>query len=86
MAGVKAYPVTETCHDRAQRIRRSEKCVSAFRDCCEFANRLREEEPNKLLILARMRKYESFNSCVDMWWNSSSRIQVNMEVIALLIC
>ncbi|XP_075295627.1 complement C5 isoform X3 [Opisthocomus hoazin] len=54
MAGVKAYPVTETCHDRAQRIRRSEKCVSAFRDCCEFANRLREEEPNKLLILARM--------------------------------
>ncbi|NXE19189.1 CO5 protein, partial [Ardeotis kori] len=54
MAGVKAYPVTETCSDRAQRIRSSEKCISAFRDCCEFANRLREEEPNKLLILARM--------------------------------
>ena len=67
MAGVKAYPVTETCSDRAQRIRSNEKCISAFRNCCEFANRLREEEPNKLLILARMRKYESFNSPVDMW-------------------
>ncbi|KAI6076078.1 Complement C5 [Aix galericulata] len=55
MAGVKAYPVSETCSDRARRIRSNEKCVSAFRDCCEFANRLREEEPNKLLILARMR-------------------------------
>uniref|UniRef100_A0A8C3CRL2 Complement C5 n=1 Tax=Cairina moschata TaxID=8855 RepID=A0A8C3CRL2_CAIMO len=54
MAGVKAYPVSETCSDRARRIRSNEKCVSAFRDCCEFANRLREEEPNKLLILARM--------------------------------
>ncbi|NXT73638.1 CO5 protein, partial [Zapornia atra] len=54
MAGVRAYPVMETCSDRAQRIRSNEKCVSAFRDCCELANRLREEEPNKLLILARM--------------------------------
>ncbi|NXG33401.1 CO5 protein, partial [Dromaius novaehollandiae] len=54
MAGVKAYPVSETCSDRARRIRSSEKCISAFKDCCEFANRLREEEPNKLLILARM--------------------------------
>ncbi|XP_010185264.1 PREDICTED: complement C5, partial [Mesitornis unicolor] len=54
MAGVKAYPVSETCSDRAQRIRSNAKCISAFRDCCEFANRLREEEPNKLLILARM--------------------------------
>ncbi|KFV90475.1 Complement C5, partial [Eurypyga helias] len=54
MAGVKAYPVTETCSDRAQRIRSNERCISAFRDCCEFANRLREKEPNKLLILARM--------------------------------
>uniref|UniRef100_A0A8C3K1X0 Complement C5 n=1 Tax=Calidris pygmaea TaxID=425635 RepID=A0A8C3K1X0_9CHAR len=54
MAGVKAYPVTETCNDRAQRIRRHKACISAFKDCCEFANRLREEEPNKLLILARM--------------------------------
>uniref|UniRef100_A0A8B9U8D4 Complement C5 n=1 Tax=Anas zonorhyncha TaxID=75864 RepID=A0A8B9U8D4_9AVES len=54
MAGVKAYPVSETCSDRARRIRSNEKCISAFKDCCEFANRLREEEPNKLLILARM--------------------------------
>ncbi|XP_062446760.1 complement C5 isoform X2 [Rhea pennata] len=54
MAGVKAYPVSETCSDRAQRIRSSEKCILAFKDCCEFANRLRETEPNKLLILARM--------------------------------
>ncbi|KAJ7406000.1 hypothetical protein WISP_136761 [Willisornis vidua] len=54
MAGVKAYPVSETCSDRAQRIKKSQKCISAFKDCCEFANRLRQEEPNKLLILARM--------------------------------
>uniref|UniRef100_A0A8B9UYT9 Anaphylatoxin-like domain-containing protein n=1 Tax=Anas zonorhyncha TaxID=75864 RepID=A0A8B9UYT9_9AVES len=53
MAGVKAYPVGETCSDRARRIQSNEKCISAFKDCCEFANRLREEEPNKLLILAR---------------------------------
>ncbi|PKU37455.1 complement c5 [Limosa lapponica baueri] len=59
MAGVRAYPVTETCNDRAQRIRKDQKCISAFRDCCEFANRLREEEPNKLLILARMH-FEAF--------------------------
>ncbi|NWY61327.1 CO5 protein, partial [Chionis minor] len=54
MAGVKAYPVSETCSDRARRIRSNQKCISAFKDCCEFANRLREEKPNKLLILARM--------------------------------
>ncbi|XP_040461321.1 complement C5 [Falco naumanni] len=54
MAGVKAYPVSETCSDRAQRIRHNQKCISAFIDCCEFANKLREKEPNKLLILARM--------------------------------
>ncbi|NXW58611.1 CO5 protein, partial [Eurystomus gularis] len=59
MAGVKAYPVTETCSERAQRIRSYEKCVSAFKACCEFANKLREEEPNKLLILARMH-FEAF--------------------------
>ncbi|RLV93890.1 hypothetical protein DV515_00013339 [Chloebia gouldiae] len=54
MAGVKAYPVSETCRERAQRIRRRQRCISAFTDCCEFANKLRLEEPNKLLILARM--------------------------------
>ncbi|KFO82553.1 Complement C5, partial [Cuculus canorus] len=59
MDGVKAYPVSETCSDRAQRVRRKQRCISAFRDCCEFANRLREEEPNKLLILARMH-FETF--------------------------
>ncbi|XP_054249289.1 complement C5 [Indicator indicator] len=52
--GIKEYPISETCSDRAKRIRRSEKCIAAFIDCCEFANRLREEEPTKLLILARM--------------------------------
>uniref|UniRef100_A0A8C8A813 Complement C5 n=1 Tax=Otus sunia TaxID=257818 RepID=A0A8C8A813_9STRI len=59
MSGVREHPVTETCAERVQRIRGSERCISAFRNCCEFANRLREEEPNKLLILARMRKYET---------------------------
>uniref|UniRef100_A0A8C3UYT4 Complement C5 n=1 Tax=Catharus ustulatus TaxID=91951 RepID=A0A8C3UYT4_CATUS len=54
MSGVKNYPVSETCRQRAQRIRGSQKCISAFTDCCEFANKLRLEEPNKILILARM--------------------------------
>ncbi|OWK61377.1 Complement C5 [Lonchura striata] len=54
MAGVKAYPVSETCKDRAQRILRNQRCISAFTDCCEFANKLRLEEPNTLMILARM--------------------------------
>ncbi|XP_072208870.1 complement C5 isoform X1 [Excalfactoria chinensis] len=53
MHGVKAYPVTETCSDRARRIQSHTRCISAFVNCCEFANRLREEEPSKLLILAR---------------------------------
>eukprot|EP00076_Gallus_gallus_P031724 XP_024997262.1 complement C5 isoform X2 [Gallus gallus] len=59
MHGVKAYPVSETCSDRARRIQSHAKCVSAFRHCCEFANRLREEEPSKLLILAR-KQFEAF--------------------------
>lgn len=74
-AGIKAYPISETCRDRAQRIPKSQKCVSAFTDCCEFANKLRLEEPNKLLILARMREYES-SGCpaaaqqgTERWWN-----------------
>ncbi|XP_059721229.1 complement C5 isoform X2 [Haemorhous mexicanus] len=54
MAGVKAYPVSMTCRERIQSTRRSQRCISAFTDCCEFANKLRLEEPNKLLILARM--------------------------------
>lgn len=62
MAGVKAYPVSDTCRDRAQRIRRNQRCISAFIDCCEFANRLRLEEPNKLLILARMREYRALGA------------------------
>ncbi|NXN96738.1 CO5 protein, partial [Rhinopomastus cyanomelas] len=58
MAGVQVYPISDTCSDRASRIRKSEKCVSVFIECCEFANRLREQEPNKLLILAR--NFEAF--------------------------
>ncbi|NXJ75425.1 CO5 protein, partial [Trogon melanurus] len=54
MGGVRAYPVAETCSDRAQRIQKSEECISAFIACCEFANKLREKEPNKLVTLARM--------------------------------
>uniref|UniRef100_A0A8C0HNS8 Complement C5 n=1 Tax=Buteo japonicus TaxID=224669 RepID=A0A8C0HNS8_9AVES len=67
MAGVRAYPVSETCSDRAQRIRSNAKCISAFRDCCEFANKLREKEPNKLLILARMRKYKIRSYFPESW-------------------
>lgn len=75
MAGVKAYPVSDTCRDRAQRIRRNQRCISAFIDCCEFANRLRLEEPNKLLILARMREYRALGALLhqnrgkERWWS-----------------
>uniref|UniRef100_A0A8D2PIM5 Complement C5 n=1 Tax=Zosterops lateralis melanops TaxID=1220523 RepID=A0A8D2PIM5_ZOSLA len=62
-----AYPISETCRDRAQRIPKSQKCVSAFTDCCEFANKLRLEEPNKLLILARMREYEIRSYFPESW-------------------
>ncbi|NXA34849.1 CO5 protein, partial [Eudromia elegans] len=54
MTGVKAYPVSNTCSERARRIQTGEKCISAFIECCEFANRLRQAESSKLLILARM--------------------------------
>uniref|UniRef100_A0A8B9U733 Anaphylatoxin-like domain-containing protein n=1 Tax=Anas zonorhyncha TaxID=75864 RepID=A0A8B9U733_9AVES len=81
MAGVKAYPVGETCSDRARRIQSNEKCISAFKDCCEFANRLRDEEPYKLLMLPRTRKYKNFDCCVDIF----NRLWINTEVIALLI-
>ncbi|XP_064583785.1 complement C5 isoform X2 [Zonotrichia leucophrys gambelii] len=60
--GVKTYPVSDTCRDRAQRIQRGQNCISAFTNCCEFANKLRLEEPNKLLILARMH----FESLLEM--------------------
>ncbi|XP_066189010.1 complement C5 [Sylvia atricapilla] len=53
-SGIRAYPISETCKDRAQRIQKNKECVSAFIDCCEFANKLRLQEPNKLLMLARM--------------------------------
>ncbi|NXS53036.1 CO5 protein, partial [Brachypteracias leptosomus] len=61
MDGVRAHPIYESCRDRAQRARarRRKECISAFQACCEFANRLREEEPNKMLILARMH-FEAF--------------------------
>uniref|UniRef100_A0A8C5UFW3 Complement C5 n=1 Tax=Malurus cyaneus samueli TaxID=2593467 RepID=A0A8C5UFW3_9PASS len=62
MAGVKEYPISETCNDRAKRIRKSQKCISAFEDCCEFANTLRREQPHKLLMLARMH----FESVLDL--------------------
>lgn len=77
MHGVKVYPVSETCSDRARRIQSHPKCISAFINCCEFANRLREEEPNKLLILARKRKQKSFDPCVDMQRHSRLYQSVN---------
>ncbi|XP_014346298.1 complement C5 [Latimeria chalumnae] len=39
--GIKAYPITETCDQRARRIRKGEQCFKAFRYCCQFANKLR---------------------------------------------
>uniref|UniRef100_A0A669Q5Y1 Complement C5 n=1 Tax=Phasianus colchicus TaxID=9054 RepID=A0A669Q5Y1_PHACC len=67
MHGVKAYPVSETCSDRARRIQSHARCISAFINCCEFANRLREEEPNKLLILARKHETEVRSYFPESW-------------------
>uniref|UniRef100_A0A8C2Y9R9 Complement C5 n=1 Tax=Coturnix japonica TaxID=93934 RepID=A0A8C2Y9R9_COTJA len=67
MDGVKAYPITETCSDRARRIQSHPRCISAFVSCCEFANRLREEEPSKLLILARKHEAEVRSYFPESW-------------------
>uniref|UniRef100_A0A8C8RDB6 Complement C5 n=1 Tax=Pelusios castaneus TaxID=367368 RepID=A0A8C8RDB6_9SAUR len=54
MAGVKESPLKETCNQRAERIKSAPRCIKAFKDCCEFATKLRENETHKVLILARM--------------------------------
>ncbi|XP_069465628.1 complement C5 isoform X2 [Ambystoma mexicanum] len=57
--GVREYPVTDSCENRASRIKNVprgliQRCIAAFRNCCELANRLRAEEAGKTLDLARM--------------------------------
>ncbi|XP_019396510.1 PREDICTED: complement C5 isoform X1 [Crocodylus porosus] len=59
MDGVRAYPVTETCAERTKRVQGGPKCLYAFKDCCEYANKLRQQEPNKVLMLAR-KQFEAF--------------------------
>lgn len=53
-SGAVEYPISETCSKRASRIKNVPVCIRAFRDCCEYANKLRLTEPHKLLLLARM--------------------------------
>ncbi|XP_077161504.1 complement C5 [Paroedura picta] len=53
-AGAEEYPITQTCSERASRIKNVQVCIRAFQDCCEFANKLRQTEPHKILVLARM--------------------------------
>lgn len=60
MDGVRAYPVSETCAERTKRVQGGPKCLYAFQDCCEYANQLRQQEPNKVLMLARKRKSWGF--------------------------
>ncbi|KYO23447.1 hypothetical protein Y1Q_0005805 [Alligator mississippiensis] len=59
MDGVRAYPVSETCAERTKRVQGGPKCLYAFQDCCEYANQLRQQEPNKVLMLAR-KQFEAF--------------------------
>nr|XP_056716476.1 complement C5 [Euleptes europaea] len=54
-SGAQEYPISQTCSERASRIRGvPQVCIKAFQDCCEFANKLRQTEPHKVLLLARM--------------------------------
>ncbi|XP_060106570.1 complement C5 [Heteronotia binoei] len=53
-SGAEQYPVSQTCSQRASRIRSVPVCIKAFLDCCEFANKLRLTESDKVLLLARM--------------------------------
>ncbi|XP_043386278.1 complement C5 isoform X2 [Chelonia mydas] len=54
MGGVKESPLKETCSQRVERIKSPPRCIKAFKDCCEFATKLRESGTYKVLILARM--------------------------------
>ncbi|KAM9117353.1 complement C5 [Pangshura tecta] len=54
MAGVRESPLGETCNQRIEHINSIPRCIKAFKDCCEFATKLRENETHKVLILARM--------------------------------
>ncbi|XP_054854466.1 complement C5 [Eublepharis macularius] len=53
-SGAAEYPISQTCSERASRIKSVPVCIKAFTDCCEFANKLRQTEPHKILVLARM--------------------------------
>uniref|UniRef100_A0A8C0IKC9 Complement C5 n=1 Tax=Chelonoidis abingdonii TaxID=106734 RepID=A0A8C0IKC9_CHEAB len=54
MSGVKESPLGQTCDQRVEHIKSIPRCIKAFKDCCEFATKLRENETHKVLILARM--------------------------------
>uniref|UniRef100_A0A8D0HV70 Complement C5 n=1 Tax=Sphenodon punctatus TaxID=8508 RepID=A0A8D0HV70_SPHPU len=62
LSGVEAYPISETCSDRSKRIKAQQRCIDAFRACCELATKLRQTESHKNLILARMGTLEP---CMD---------------------
>uniref|UniRef100_A0A8C8RER3 Complement C5 n=1 Tax=Pelusios castaneus TaxID=367368 RepID=A0A8C8RER3_9SAUR len=66
MAGVKESPLKETCNQRAERIKSAPRCIKAFKDCCEFATKLRENETHKVLILARMRKFHISSALLEL--------------------
>ncbi|MGH0172564.1 UNVERIFIED_CONTAM: hypothetical protein FKN15_063422 [Acipenser sinensis] len=53
MDGARSYPVGESCHSRAMRIKTVMQCKNVFKECCELANKLREES-RKVYVLARM--------------------------------
>ncbi|MGH0182835.1 UNVERIFIED_CONTAM: hypothetical protein FKN15_010603 [Acipenser sinensis] len=53
MDGARSYPIGESCHNRAMRIKAGMQCKNVFQECCELANKLREES-HKVYVLARM--------------------------------
>lgn len=53
MDGARSYPIGESCHSRAMRIKTVMQCKNVFKECCELANKLREES-HKVYVLARM--------------------------------
>ncbi|XP_043913921.1 complement C5 [Protopterus annectens] len=53
--GIREHPIIQTCFERASHITRGTRCYLAFVNCCQFANKLRTQDPShQTLILARM--------------------------------
>ncbi|XP_035878044.1 complement C5 isoform X3 [Phyllostomus discolor] len=44
----------ESCEQRAARISHGQRCIAAFKECCDLATRIRDEHHDKLIQLGRL--------------------------------